>query len=170
VCVCFRPIYGYHDKLVKFWKIQFYNPAVIRKWESIDIMFVDDVLLLVSKSITQNSIENNLNEMSTSVSDVHSNNSSFTVTSRTNVVTMLLTLLDCLMTWVLDLLRSFFSRAAELLLAGAVMNEEFQPHEAHVPYNLQVEQNICRTTSNRLPVVIEVFHRLQSLWNEFYSI
>jgi DNA polymerase zeta len=33
----------------------------------------------------------------------------------------------------------FFCRAADLLLAGAVMNQEFQPHEAHVPYNLQVE-------------------------------
>lgn len=29
-------------------------------------------------------------------------------------------------------------RAADLLLAGAVMNQEFQPHEAHVPFNLQV--------------------------------
>ncbi|CAF3313781.1 unnamed protein product [Rotaria socialis] len=52
------PIYGYHDKMVKFWKIEFYNPAIIRK-------------------------------------------------------------------------------ASDLLLAGAVMNQEFQPHEAHVPFNLQ---------------------------------
>ncbi|CAF0991008.1 unnamed protein product [Adineta steineri] len=52
------PIYGYHEKVTKFWKIEFYNPAVIRK-------------------------------------------------------------------------------AADLLLAGAVMNQEFQPHEAHVPFNLQ---------------------------------
>jgi hypothetical protein len=52
------PIYGYHGKMVKFWKIEFYNPAIIRK-------------------------------------------------------------------------------AADLLLAGAVMNQEFQPHEAHVPFNLQ---------------------------------
>lgn len=27
----FRPIYGYHAKIVKFWKIEFYNPAIIRK-------------------------------------------------------------------------------------------------------------------------------------------
>ncbi|CAF3084938.1 unnamed protein product [Rotaria sp. Silwood2] len=52
------PIYGYHEKVVKFWKIEFYNPSIIRK-------------------------------------------------------------------------------AADLLLAGAVMNQEFQPHEAHVPFNLQ---------------------------------
>ncbi|CAF1143805.1 unnamed protein product [Adineta ricciae] len=52
------PIYGYHEKMIKFWKIEFYNPAIIRK-------------------------------------------------------------------------------AADLLLAGAVMNQEFQPHEAHVPFNLQ---------------------------------
>ncbi|CAF4639620.1 unnamed protein product [Rotaria sp. Silwood1] len=52
------PIYGYHEKMVKFWKIEFYNPSIIRK-------------------------------------------------------------------------------AADLLLAGAVMNQEFQPHEAHVPFNLQ---------------------------------
>ncbi len=32
-----------------------------------------------------------------------------------------------------------FFRAADLLLAGAVMNQEFQPHEAHVPFNLQVD-------------------------------
>ncbi|CAF3854970.1 unnamed protein product [Rotaria sordida] len=52
------PIYGYHEKMVKFWKIEFYNPSIIRK-------------------------------------------------------------------------------AADLLLAGAVMNQKFQPHEAHVPFNLQ---------------------------------
>jgi len=52
------PIYGFHSKKIPFWKIEFYNPAIIRK-------------------------------------------------------------------------------ASELLLAGAVMNQEFQPHEAHVPFNLQ---------------------------------
>ena len=34
-------------------------------------------------------------------------------------------------------------RAADLLLAGAVMNQEFQAHEAHVPFNLQVEFDLC---------------------------
>lgn len=30
--VC-RPIYGYHSKMVKFWKIEFYNPMIIRKYD-----------------------------------------------------------------------------------------------------------------------------------------
>jgi len=29
-------------------------------------------------------------------------------------------------------------RAADVLLAGAVMNRVFQPHEVHIPYILQV--------------------------------
>ena len=32
----------------------------------------------------------------------------------------------------------FVSRLAELLLAGAIMNQVFQPFEAHIPYVLQV--------------------------------
>ena len=27
----FRPIYGYHGKMIQFWKIEFYSPAIIRK-------------------------------------------------------------------------------------------------------------------------------------------
>ena len=32
----------------------------------------------------------------------------------------------------------FFCRVADLLLGGAVFNKVFQPHEAHIPYLLQV--------------------------------
>lgn len=71
----FRPIYGYHSKMVKFWKIEFYNPMIIRKYDA-------------------------KNDENISV--------------------------------------GLIFRAADLLLAGAVMNQEFQPHEAHVPFNLQV--------------------------------
>ena len=31
-----------------------------------------------------------------------------------------------------------YSRAADVLLSGAVMNRVFQPHEVHIPYVLQV--------------------------------
>ncbi|XP_071115137.1 uncharacterized protein [Haliotis cracherodii] len=33
---------------------------------------------------------------------------------------------------------SSVKKAADLLLGGAVMNKPFQPHEAHIPYNLQL--------------------------------
>jgi len=33
---------------------------------------------------------------------------------------------------------SVWFRAADVLLSGAVMNRIFQPHEAHIPYVLQV--------------------------------
>ena len=43
-----------------------------------------------------------------------------------------------------------FFRASDLLLAGAVMNQEFQPHEGHVPFNLQVDTFSCYTQKNPL--------------------
>ena len=35
-----------------------------------------------------------------------------------------------------------FFRVADLLLAGAVMNRIFQPHESHIPYTLQVNTTL----------------------------
>lgn len=35
----------------------------------------------------------------------------------------------------------FAFRVADLVLGGAIFNKVFQPHESHIPYNLQVSNN-----------------------------
>jgi len=43
------------------------------------------------------------------------------------------------------------SRAADVLLAGSVMNRVFQPHESHIPYILQA--SLATTTATAITPV-----------------
>ena len=52
---------------------------------------------------------------------------------------------------------SVYFRAADVLLAGAVMNRVFQPHEAHIPYILQACAIVLVLPVKPASVVLQVF-------------
>lgn len=64
-------------------------------------------------------------------------------------------------------------RLCDLLLAGAIMNQVLQPHEAHIPFPLQVSHTFA--LPSKAPArkyshlyLTSVHDRLQFVWNELH--